>query len=128
MFDIIVDSKIDHIRTKAQNGNFDSMVLLATYLQKGMHTRKNPELALTIFNYVLARKDEIPFKETYWNALCQKMHILFDRGEKESISPMALEMIRHMVQFPPREWDYGRLQSSVEWLQEHLTTGASELA
>lgn len=128
MFDIIVDSEITDLREDAKRGNMDSMVLLATYIQKGFYTRKNPDLALSIFDYVLGHKDQIPFKETYWNALCQKTHILFDRGEKGKISPLALEIIRHMVQFPPEEWDYGRMTSCVEWLCDHPVTNSPEFA
>lgn len=118
MFDIIVDSEVIDVRERAKTGNFDSMTLLGTYIQKGMYTRKNPDLALSIFNYVIANKEKIPFKETYWNALCQKMYIHWGREEDEIIDKLALEMIRHMVQFDPKEWDYGRIESSIKWLKE----------
>lgn len=122
MFDVIVDSEIMQIREDASNGNFDSMCLLASYIQKGMHTRKDPDLALSIFNYLIARKEDIPFKETYWNALCQKAHIIALKAEENAeaiISEISLEMIRHMTQFPPEEWNFGRMSSAVEWLQNH---------
>ena len=123
MFDVIVDSEIMQVREDARNGNFDSMCLLATYIQKGKHTCKNPDLALAIFNYLIARKEDIPFKETYWNALCQKSHIIAMKAEENAeaiISEISLEMIRHMAQFPPEEWDFGRMSSAIEWLQNHV--------
>jgi len=122
MFDVIVDSEIMQVREDARNGNFDSMCLLATYIQKGMHTRKDPDLALAIFNYLIARKEDIPFKETYWNALCQKSHIIAIKGEENAeqiVSDIALEIVRHMAQFPLEEWDFGRMSSALEWLQDH---------
>jgi hypothetical protein len=126
MFDVIVDGDIAHLREEAQRGNFDSMVLLATYIQKGMYTRKDHDRALSIFNYVLARKDEIPFKETYWNAIGQKTHIHSHRGEEEIIDRLALDLVRHMVQAPPDEWDHIKLISAVERLHERMPTGLPE--
>lgn len=128
MFDVIVDSEIAGIRADAQRGNFDSMVLLATYIQRGTYTRKDKDRALSIFNYVLARKEEIPFKETYWNALHQKIHLHFDRDEREVIDTLALELVRHMIAFHPREWDYGKLISAVDWIGERHLQGAPEFA
>lgn len=118
MFEVIVDCEIAGVRERAKMGNFDSMVALGTYIQKGIFTRKNPDLALSIFNYVIAHKNEIPLKETYWNALCQKTHIHWGREEDEIIDKLALEMVRHMTQFDPKEWDYGRMESAIRWLKE----------
>ena len=128
MFDVIVDSEIADIRADAQRGNFDSMVLLAAYIQRGTYARKDKDRALSIFNYVLARKGEIPFKETYWNALHQKIHSHFDRDEREIIDKLALELVRHMVVFPPHEWDYGKLISALDWIGERQRQGAPEFA
>lgn len=127
MFDVIVDAKITDMRESAKMGNFDSMVWLAIYINHGFRTPKNPDLALSIFNYVIANKEKIPFKESYWEALCQKTQIHRERDEEEIIDQLALELIRHMAQFDPKEWEYGRMESAVRWLKERQYNEASSL-
>lgn len=117
MLDVIVDAEIAEIRERARKGNLDSITYLATCIQRGLHTAKNTELALSLFNYVIARKKDIVHKETYWNALCQKTHIHTKEGEKGIVDGLALELIRDIVKYDPKEWDYGRLESSVRWLR-----------
>jgi hypothetical protein len=126
MFNVIVDSEILGVRERAKMGNFDSMVALGTYIQKGISTRKNPCLALSIFDYVIARKNEISLSSTYWNALNQKMRIHWERGEDEIIEKLALEMVRHMAQFDPKEWDYQKMIGYIQWLEnkQHNETNA----
>lgn len=119
MLDVIVDTEIAGVRERAQQGNLDSITYLATCIQKGLHTAKNLQLALSLFNYVIERKKDIVHKETYWNALCQKTHILSEIGQEDKMDAIALEIIRDMVQYPPEEWDYGRLQSAVQMLAEN---------
>lgn len=127
MFEVIVDSEIADLRERAQTGNFDSMVLLGTYIQKGIYTRKNPNLALSIFNHVVAHKNEIPFKETYWNALNQKMRIHWERAEFEIVDNLALELVRHMTQFHPKEWDYQKMIGYVQWFENRQPDEISSL-
>ncbi|MCG8328571.1 MAG: hypothetical protein MI974_12840 [Chitinophagales bacterium] len=120
MLDVIVDAEIADVRERAVNGNLDSITYLATCIQKGFYTPKNTDRALALFNYVIARKEEIVHKETYWNALCQKTYIHGERGENEVIDQLALELIRDIVKYDPCEWDYGRLRSSVRWLEDRF--------
>lgn len=127
MFEVIVDSAIVGVRERAKKGNFDSMVWLGTYIQKGTCTRKDLDLALSIFNYVIANKDKIPFKETYWNALNQKMRIHWERGEDEIIEKLALELVRDMAQFPPEQWDYPKMIGYVQWLENRLVDRVNAL-
>ncbi len=117
MFDVIVDAEIVEVRERANQGNFDSMVYLATCIQKGIHTAKNPARALDIFNYLIARKKDLAFNETYWDALCQKSQIHAERQEHHIVDELSLEMVRHIVTTNPTEWDYRRLEGAVKWLR-----------
>lgn len=118
LFNVITDAAIADIRERAKNGNFDSMVLMGTYIQKGMYTPKNPDLALQIFDYVINHKTAIPFPDTYCKALCQKSHLHALRDENEQVDETALELVRYIVQLPPHEWDHEKLESATEWLRD----------
>ena len=118
MFDVIVDSEILGVRDRAKAGNLDSMVLLGTYIQKGMHTRKDKNLAMQIFDYVLTQRDRIPFPETLWNVLNQKAYLHHARGEEAIIDELYTEVVQHMVALPPEQWDHERMMGALRWLKE----------
>lgn len=113
MFDVVVDAQILGVRERAKCGNFDSMVALGGYIQQGKYTRRNENLALEIFDHVLTRKTEIPFPETVWDAICWKSHLVGNAARKE----LFIELIRHMVNFPPEEWDFEQLVGAIYWLE-----------
>lgn len=126
MFNVIVDSKIAETRERAQQGNIDSMVLLATYLRKGWHTRQDHELAMKIFEHVLADREKIPFPETRWNALAQKAYIHFARGEEDVVDVLFIDLIRDMVTHPVEQWEFDKLEEVIGWLRERIEIKKSE--
>lgn len=126
MFDVIVDSKIMGVRENAQKGNVDSMVLLATYIRRGWHTRQNPDMALKILDHVLADRDAIPFPETLWNALAQKAYIHFDRGEYETVDTLFTDLIRDMVKHPVERWEYDKMEEIMRWFSGDMKASGAD--
>lgn len=112
MFDVIVDSKILGVRERAKAGNFDSMIALAGFIQRGKHTPRNEELALKIIDHVLAHRKEVPLPETIWNAICWKVHLVDDAGRDE----LYTDLIQDMASHDPGLWDHEQMIWALQWL------------
>lgn len=113
MFDVMVDSKILGVRERANAGNFDSMIALAGFIQRGKYTPRNEKLALKIIDHVLARRKEVPLPETIWNAICWKVHLVDDAARDD----LYTDLIRDMASHAPQLWDYEQMMGALHWLQ-----------
>lgn len=126
MFDVIVDGKVTEVRDEAKAGNYHSMVLLGTYIHRGEHTRKNLDLALRIYDYVISQRANHHFPSTILKALNQKGYVHSLRGENEDAAAMYKQWIQEVVSRPLEEWDCEHLISIIEWLWLYQQDNAAD--
>ena len=118
MFDVIVGSNLLDVREAAKAGDLPSIAKLANYLHIGLHTRKDENRAMEIYEYVLSQKDRIACTETIWRTLNAKTHIHVARGEVELAEQTYIDLVQEITRHPPELWDCERLRNAAEWLLE----------
>lgn len=116
MFNVIIDSEITPVRTAAKAGDHDSMLYLATCLSRGKFTRCDPDKALLILDYLIANKEDITNRKTYWNALIEKSQLLWEWEENNTIDLLMTELVQDMSHYKPSQWNLSQMSWAISWL------------
>jgi hypothetical protein len=126
LFNVMVDSEVMDVREGAKAGDFHSMVLLGTYIQRGWHTRQNMDWALRIYDHVISQigaivadighHEQHHFANKLRIALNQKGYVHASRGEYDQAEEAYLAFVREETKQPLEEWDHENLIAIMEWL------------